>query len=329
MGAAQQLEGLLAHTSEDTSLLRKLQVRVGSWRVTVFVGVVTACLVLAANVALLIWAVNTAPIDGEGTAVVFEGSCEASENATLWPDLLINILSTLLLGASNNCAQILAAPAREDIDKAHANGEWLDIGVPSVRNLFYIPRKRVILWLVLFSSSIPLHLVYNSVVFRGLGWISNGCLVVTEDFAEGRGWNKTRIDGLWLEYVEDLEASVLAGNFTRLENDECIRRFANTSPQTAWSTVLLVTYLDIYPTAWDLLPGDAPEPSASWKAAVLLPPTITEPLHGTLKAVPHAMLCLMNLSSTPTSLAIVQPFRYQLITAWPNRQPHAAPSMSA
>lgn len=83
---------------------------------------------------------------------------------TLWADLTINVLSTLLLGASNNCAQLLTAPTRKDIDLAHIKGKWLDIGVPSTRNISIIGRWRFFLLSVLFVSSIPLHLLYEIAV---------------------------------------------------------------------------------------------------------------------------------------------------------------------
>ncbi|MCJ1312051.1 hypothetical protein MMC25_005725 [Agyrium rufum] len=64
--------------------------------------------------------------------------------------------------------QILTAPTRAEIDEAHTRGRWLDIGVPSVRNLRSISRKRVLLWFGLAFSSLPLHLLFNSAVFESL-----------------------------------------------------------------------------------------------------------------------------------------------------------------
>jgi len=78
---------------------------------------------------------------------------------TFWVDLLINILSTLLLGASNNCTQLLVAPTRKDIGDAHAAGRYLDVGVSSVRNFMAVSRWRKWLCVGLFLSSIPLHLL--------------------------------------------------------------------------------------------------------------------------------------------------------------------------
>lgn len=71
--------------------------------------------------------------------------------------ILINIVSTLLLGASNYCMQTVSAPMRQDVDNAHARGKWLDIGIPSVRNVLYIEKRRLVVWLCLGLSSLPLH----------------------------------------------------------------------------------------------------------------------------------------------------------------------------
>jgi len=128
----------------------------GSWRVTVLLGAAIAVSVLIVNVAVLTWASHQGQ-DDPGVATVFTGPCARSKTITLWADLAVNVLSTLLLSASNNCAQLVAAPTRREIDKAHERREWLEVGVQSFRNLGYLPRWRGAIWLLLFLSSIPLH----------------------------------------------------------------------------------------------------------------------------------------------------------------------------
>lgn len=61
--------------------------------------------------------------------------------------------------------QCLSSPTRSEIDKAHGQGVWLDVGVPSVRNLRRLSTTRIVLWWLLAVSSVPLHLLYNSAVF--------------------------------------------------------------------------------------------------------------------------------------------------------------------
>lgn len=90
----------------------------------------------------------------------YQGNCSRSENINTGLHVVINLLSTTLLGASNMCMQLLAAPTRSEIDIAHKSRVWLDIGVPSIRNLKYIHKERLIVWMILGLSSIPLHFLY-------------------------------------------------------------------------------------------------------------------------------------------------------------------------
>ncbi|KAJ5961043.1 uncharacterized protein N7479_008193 [Penicillium vulpinum] len=100
--------------------------------------------------------------------IVYQGSCVLSKRWNIALHLIINILSTGILGASNYCMQSLVAPSREEIDKYHARGRWLDIGCSSVRNLFLIGRSRLALWLVLLVTATPFHLLYNAIIFESV-----------------------------------------------------------------------------------------------------------------------------------------------------------------
>ena len=91
--------------------------------------------VLLFNVILTVFVVSKTKLSDSGVAVVKDGDCSTTRRLNTLLHLLINLLSTLLLGASNYCVQCLSAPTRKDIDKAHAQHKWLDIGVPSIRNL--------------------------------------------------------------------------------------------------------------------------------------------------------------------------------------------------
>ncbi|CAG8277921.1 unnamed protein product [Penicillium salamii] len=84
----------------------------------------------------------------------------AAENGGISLHLLINLLSTVALAASSCCMQVLVAPIREQVDQCHAQGKWLDIGIPGVRNLTIVGPFRVGLWLILLLTSMPFHLMY-------------------------------------------------------------------------------------------------------------------------------------------------------------------------
>lgn len=94
-----------------------------------------------------------------GSRLLYEGSCSQSKGWATGLHLLINILSTLLLAASNYCMQCLSAPSRADVDRAHSNRRWLEIGTAGLRNLWYVNWRRRVLWFILLISSLPIHLV--------------------------------------------------------------------------------------------------------------------------------------------------------------------------
>ncbi|KAJ5894097.1 hypothetical protein N7495_005788 [Penicillium taxi] len=102
------------------------------------------------------------------SAVIYQGNCGTVKRWDLGLHLIINVLSTLLLAASNYCMQTLVAPTREEVDKAHARGKWLDIGGASIKNLRAIGRDRLWLWITLMLTATPFHLMYNSIVFGSL-----------------------------------------------------------------------------------------------------------------------------------------------------------------
>ncbi|KAL3293756.1 hypothetical protein RB213_014482 [Colletotrichum asianum] len=78
--------------------------------------------------------------------------------------LLLNALSTIVLASSNFFMQICNAPSRQEIDAAHAKHDWLDIGIPSWRNAFRLPWFKFTAWAILFLTSIPIHMIFNSSV---------------------------------------------------------------------------------------------------------------------------------------------------------------------
>lgn len=120
------------------------------------IGIVVT--VFAANLGLTIYTTSRYPsINGVG--LIYQGDCDTVQRLDQWIHLLINILSTLMLSASNFCIQLQAAPTRADIDHAHHNRKWLDIGVPSLRNFRHIGYWRRLCWVLLAFCALPLHLM--------------------------------------------------------------------------------------------------------------------------------------------------------------------------
>jgi hypothetical protein len=133
------------------------------WRVGVLFGCCMSALVLCCNIGLIVaGATSRAGYNSHGIADLLAGDQAVIARWNSAFHVLINTLSTLLLAGSNYTMQVLSSPTRLDIDQIHAKGQWLDIGILSPRNLWTIPRKRAVLWLILGLSSIPLHLLYVS-----------------------------------------------------------------------------------------------------------------------------------------------------------------------
>jgi len=127
------------------------------WRFGAINCAISASIVFLINFIVTIW--GSVHNKSKGN-VLFDGDCEQARKLNTGLHFLINVLSTILLSSSNYCMQILSAPTRKEIDAAHAKGQWMDIGVPSIHNLRKINVRRAILWLLLGFSSLPLHLLY-------------------------------------------------------------------------------------------------------------------------------------------------------------------------
>ena len=131
------------------------------WHTGVLACASSVVIVLFINVGLTIYATRNPEYEMErGIRTLYSGSCDKSRTIGLWLHLVINALSTLLLSGSNYTQQCLASPTRSEIDAAHASRRWMDIGVPSIRNLFRIKAERRLLWIAIGLTSIPLHLLY-------------------------------------------------------------------------------------------------------------------------------------------------------------------------
>ena len=202
------------------------------WRMGFTICAVTSGTVLMINVILTIVASTKFGLKN-GIGTLQEGSCQVTKNLSLWLHLAINVLSTLLLGASNYCMQCLTSPTREEIDVAHSRHVWLDIGIPSVRNLKGISWDRRALWLLLVISTVPLHLLWNSAVFSTLSSQTYSVFAGSPDLFNiiGLNWSTpvpgTAVDGSYFEYTGlTVQKFRTASSWERLENNACIKAYA-------------------------------------------------------------------------------------------------------
>ncbi|KAJ5937109.1 hypothetical protein N7466_003559 [Penicillium verhagenii] len=214
------------------------------WKFTLFLAIVAGVVVLFFNVGFLLYCLTHRQNGQSLNTTLYEGDCDESHRLGVVLHLVINILSTALLGASNFGMQCLAAPSRRDINKAHMKGRWLDIGVPSIRNLFEVPRTRSFLWVLLALSSLPFHLMYNSAIY------STSSAHAYDVFAGSSSLGENLQSNLNLTYpfseanmtssFMQLYSSAKSGDLERLDNQACVDAFAVTFEE-AYSKVLIVT----------------------------------------------------------------------------------------
>jgi hypothetical protein len=101
----------------------------------------------------------TLVISYDADQLIFFGDCKTASTLDSLLHIIINVLSTIMLAASNLCMQLLIAPTRMDIDRAHNQRRWLDIGRPSLRNFLHVDKSRQAVWALLAVSSLPLNLL--------------------------------------------------------------------------------------------------------------------------------------------------------------------------
>lgn len=96
-----------------------------------------AFVVFLANIAWTVWATKTHPASGVICSLSI-GRCSRIRNVNIGIHLLLNVLSSLFLGAGNYCMQILVAPTGTELRSAHDSGKYFDIGIHSIHNLRHI-----------------------------------------------------------------------------------------------------------------------------------------------------------------------------------------------
>lgn len=220
---------------------RKLQ----GWRFGLALNTSTATLTLVMNIMLVaIAAYKFELVDGIGSLYV--GDCDVVDRCNMGMHVLINALSSILLSASNYTMQCVTSPTRSECDAAHARGDWLDIGIAGTRNLRRIGFQRRVVWCLLALSSLPIHLLYNSAVFKTLDGNNHRYAVVGDQFLnapaldESQLTNRNRgMETTRLQYHEDPQM------YERLDPEACISAYRGPFV-SGHSNVLLVTSDDQY-----------------------------------------------------------------------------------
>ncbi|KAF2804137.1 uncharacterized protein BDZ99DRAFT_398345 [Mytilinidion resinicola] len=184
-----------------------------------------------------------------GSGVALRTRCRTVHGVDTTLHILLNIISTCILGASNYCMQGISAPAREEIDTVHKKKKWADIGIQSTRNLTLIAPKRVFIWALLGFTSVPFHLFFNSVFFTASQARHSDPLNLIEYNRKDSGLQIVRL-------LQDIQnTSTRNTNFTKLAPKDCIQDYA-TSFQEKRGDVVIVSKIrnNSAPLLWSRYP---------------------------------------------------------------------------
>ncbi|KAK1148791.1 hypothetical protein N8T08_008676 [Aspergillus melleus] len=223
--------------------------------------ITSASIVVGINIILTIIAFSIGyskySPSGFVTVPLYIGSCTLSKNWSIGLHLLINALGTAMLAASNYCAQYLAAPTREDVDQAHSQGSWMDIGIPSLRNIRKMKWQNKVLWIVLMVTSLPNHLIYNSVILNARSSNEYTVMVGPRDYDGSKPLNVSdevascfpkKLGQSYNQFNAEMET----GNYEVLTREQCMKKLAVNFPSGQGTVMVLSNNLtsdEQYPLA--------------------------------------------------------------------------------
>lgn len=129
------------------------------WYPIVQLGLGLTVLLFFVDIGILSWGYRNFNVS-DTLPVVNQGTCLKTSKIMEVVEIAVNIPSTLLHAASNNCSQLLMSPTRSEVDKAYDKGAWVHIRVGGFHNLRWVAWRTVCISCVLWLSSNSLHLMY-------------------------------------------------------------------------------------------------------------------------------------------------------------------------
>ncbi|OJJ96533.1 hypothetical protein ASPACDRAFT_125175 [Aspergillus aculeatus ATCC 16872] len=194
-------------------------------------------------IVALIFAYRQSSNQGQFQVVeLFTGKCSLAKHSATGIHVVINVLGTILLGASSCVMQCLGAPSRSDIDRAHARSRWLNIGTFSFRNFAIMSPKQKVLWGLLLLSSTPIHMIYNSVIYSSIAELESGNLLIPHDLSSNESLVNDAVSRERFRARIGLDPAIVQqrifdGTFTNLTDKDC---WAKRADETLYSTLVYV-----------------------------------------------------------------------------------------
>ena len=122
------------------------------WRAGVALNTLLAFLILLVDFVCLIVAGSRGSPDS-GKSVIFAGPCVTASGISWGIYAVFNLFALVLIAGANYVFQVLGSPTRTEVAVAHFRRRWLDVGVPSFRNLGQIGSGRTVLAVVVLLAA--------------------------------------------------------------------------------------------------------------------------------------------------------------------------------
>ncbi|KAL2759001.1 hypothetical protein ACRALDRAFT_2026404 [Sodiomyces alcalophilus JCM 7366] len=234
------------------------------WKGGIILNATTGALVLLPTVVFFVTSLSRHHGQG-GETRILDGSCDLVQRLDFALHAVINLFVVAVLMGANYAYQILTSPTRVEVDMAHSRKRWLDIGIPSLRNLGFVSKTRAILAIVLMAAAIVTPVMYNAVVITKRFVPATSILVVAESFLDVAPFSTTSShNGAGLDRAAILTLQDRAqqrNRFTNLTTTRCLESVKNTV-QVEFDAVLLVVDVDP-PSSSSLLATFAPASTLS------------------------------------------------------------------
>ncbi|KAK6845649.1 hypothetical protein PG995_015759 [Apiospora arundinis] len=258
--------------------------RTGAWNILAAstLGIIVMCVLLAS--------ISQPGSSLRSDTILYHGSCEHSRYLNTVLHLLVNVISSAVLASSNYFMQILNAPSRDEVDRAHRNLSSLEIGIPSLKNLSSLSTFKRCMWTLLLITSLPIHLFFNSSIyetsFKGASW---QLTIAAEAFIRGSPYflpgaslalagspgplayyQPRYSSSYWNKYGQRLEPTDYSGVFSPirqnvsqiskdalngdrwkfLSSKDCRNEYCYYKPRESYGDVVVVVKTDINATGW-------------------------------------------------------------------------------
>ncbi|KJR82926.1 uncharacterized protein SPSK_03927 [Sporothrix schenckii 1099-18] len=184
-------------------------------------------------------------------------SCAGAHPVAWLLRAVLALFSVALLAGAQYVFHILSSPTRAELDAAHATRRWLDIGVPSLRNIAFLlglRKARAVLALVVVAVAMASTVLYGALVnvvlvapLSSMAVPSYNVLLVAPSFLDGDPFsNASSNNAGGLDRVTILQLQQLASNtkqptLTNLTAEECLE-----SPSSASAMSMVQAGLSLF-----------------------------------------------------------------------------------